>query len=257
MKNQDLNPSAAQLQRENEFLRKENASLKLALDSQQDLKNDEQAFRQLFNNLSDQVAHIMNLDPFGVSYISPSFEQIWKMPMESILENPKVFIDRIHPEDQPKVGEYMQLQDLGVESSVEYRLLFEDGSIRWIKDRSSPIKDSSGKVYRATGIAEDITESKLSLEKLRRSEMNFRSIAEAVPQMIWSTLPDGYHDYYNLQWYKFTGMPIGSTDGEGWSNMFHPEDQARAWKIWKHSLATGEPYEIEYRPLIDSETLQR
>ena len=69
----------------------------------------------------------------------------------------------------------------------------------------------------------------------------------AMPQMVWSTQPDGIHDYYNARWYEFTGVPAGSTDGEGWNGMFHPEDQARAWERWRHSLATGEPYEIEYR----------
>ena len=68
-----------------------------------------------------------------------------------------------------------------------------------------------------------------------------------MPQIIWSTLPDGYHDYYNRGWYEFTGVPQGSTDGEGWNGMFHPDDQPRAWERWSHSLATGEPYEIEYR----------
>jgi PAS domain-containing protein len=47
--------------------------------------------------------------------------------------------------------------------------------------------------------------------------------------MIWSTLPDGAHDYYNRQWYAFTGVPEGSTDGAGWNGMFHPDDQQRAW----------------------------
>jgi PAS domain S-box-containing protein len=65
--------------------------------------------------------------------------------------------------------------------------------------------------------------------------------------MVWSTLPDGYHDYYNARWYDFTGVPPGSTDGEGWNGMFHPDDQERAWQEWKNCLATGEPYEIEYR----------
>ena len=75
----------------------------------------------------------------------------------------------------------------------------------------------------------------------------FHALADTMPQMVWSTLPDGDHDYYNARWYEFTGAPLGSTDGEGWADMFHPDDQAEAWKRWKHSLATGEPYEVEYR----------
>jgi PAS domain S-box-containing protein len=82
---------------------------------------------------------------------------------------------------------------------------------------------------------------------LRESEAKFRTIADAMPQMVWSTLPDGYHDYYNQQWYDFTGVPQGSTDGAAWNGMFHPEDQSRAWEVWRRSLATGEAYEIEYR----------
>jgi PAS domain S-box-containing protein len=78
-------------------------------------------------------------------------------------------------------------------------------------------------------------------------QISFQQLADAMPQMVWSTLPDGFHDYYNAQWYEFTGVPEGSTDGEGWNDMFHPEDQERAWARWRHSLETGEPYEIEYR----------
>ncbi len=83
--------------------------------------------------------------------------------------------------------------------------------------------------------------------ELDEREAKFRILADAMPQMVWSTLPDGYHDYYNARWYEFTGVPPGSTDGEGWNDMFHPEDQNRAWSVWRHSLETGEPYEIEYR----------
>src|SRR5690606_4530224 len=65
--------------------------------------------------------------------------------------------------------------------------------------------------------------------------------------MVWSTLPDGDHDYFNARWYEFTGAPPGSTDGEDWETMFHPDDRERAWQTWRRCLATGEPYEIEYR----------
>ncbi len=79
------------------------------------------------------------------------------------------------------------------------------------------------------------------------SETRFRTLADTMPQMVWSTLPDGYHDYYNARWYEFTGMPEGSTDGAEWNGMFHPDDQERAWDVWRYSLTTGEPYQIEYR----------
>ena len=95
--------------------------------------------------------------------------------------------------------------------------------------------------------ARTTTERLASMLALRDSEAKFRTIADAMPQMVWSTLPDGFHDYYNQQWYEYTGVPAGSTDGEGWNDVFHPEDQQRAWNAWHNSLATGETYEIQYR----------
>ncbi len=87
----------------------------------------------------------------------------------------------------------------------------------------------------------------LTVQALAESEARFRAIADSMPQMVWSTRPDGFHDYYNARWYEFTGAPEGSTDGEGWAGMFHPDDQPRAFDLWKICLETGEPYEIEYR----------
>jgi PAS domain S-box-containing protein len=86
-----------------------------------------------------------------------------------------------------------------------------------------------------------------SRRALEESDLRFRTLADTMPQMVWSTRPDGFHDYYNARWYEFTGMPPGTTDGEAWNDVFHPDDRERAWARWRHSLATGDPYEIEYR----------
>jgi PAS domain S-box-containing protein len=82
---------------------------------------------------------------------------------------------------------------------------------------------------------------------LRESEARFRTIADAMPQMVWSALPDGYHDYFNRRWYDFTGMAAGGTDGDGWAGLLHPEDLERTSNVWQHCLRTGDPYEIHYR----------
>jgi PAS domain S-box-containing protein len=84
-------------------------------------------------------------------------------------------------------------------------------------------------------------------QAIAASERRFHAIANSIDQMIWSTRADGFHDYYNDRWYEFTGVPLGSTDGEAWNGMFHPDDQERAWDVWRRSLATGAPYHIQYR----------
>lgn len=93
----------------------------------------------------------------------------------------------------------------------------------------------------------DLARSTQAEKERDDQRQRFQLLADTMPQMVWTAQPDGYHDYYNARWYEFTGMPEGSTDGERWNGMFHPDDQARAWAVWRHCLDTGEPYEIEYR----------
>jgi PAS domain S-box-containing protein len=132
----------------------------------------------------------------------------------------------------------------GVMPLIEKEFLHRDG-------RRIPVLVSAGKLLadgrQGFGVVIDISATRAAERALAESEARFRAITNAMPQMVWSTRPDGFHDYYNDQWYAFTGAPPGTTDGEGWNGMFHPDDQDAAWARWRHSLDTGEPYEIEYR----------
>jgi PAS domain S-box-containing protein len=158
-------------------------------------------------------------------------------------------VGRIHPDDRERArSRHEQAGRFGsAYYEQEYRVLLPDGGIRWVLARGEALKDEMGRAIGLAGVTIDITRLKSTEQALAENERRFGVLADAMPQMIWSTRPDGFHDYYNKRWYEFTGMPEGSTDGEGWSGMFHPEDQERAWAKWHHSLATGEPYDIEYR----------
>ena len=117
----------------------------------------------------------------------------------------------------------------------------------WMDLHYSPVLDEAGMPLGTLSIVHETTSRVMAEKALAESELRFRTLADTMPQMVWSTLPDGFHDYYNARWYEFTGAPPGTTDGEGWNGMFHPDDQERAWKAWRRSLETGEPYNIEYR----------
>ncbi len=82
---------------------------------------------------------------------------------------------------------------------------------------------------------------------MQASEQRFRQITNAMPQMVWVTRPDGYHEYYNRRWYDYIGCTPEECIGFGWNAPLHPDDRQVAIDRWQHSLRTGEPYEIEYR----------
>ena len=158
------------------------------------------------------------------------------------------FFTAIHPDDLPGVENSVAaaLRD-GSLFSREYRLVQADGVVKWVIAEGRPTLAPDGTALRFPGISFDITNRKNAEEALRDSEERVRAIINSIDQMIWSATPDGSHDYFNERWYEFTGVPSGSTDGEGWAGMFHPEDQDRAWAVWRRSLETGAPYHIEYR----------
>ncbi|MGN2249744.1 PAS domain-containing protein [Frateuria sp. GZRe14] len=93
----------------------------------------------------------------------------------------------------------------------------------------------------------DITERKRMEQALENSRTSLATIVDSVDQIIWTARPDGYHEFFNRRWYEFTGATPGTTEGDGWAYLFHPDDRERTFERWRHSLATGEPYEIEYR----------
>lgn len=83
---------------------------------------------------------------------------------------------------------------------------------------------------------------------LRDSEERFEMIAESIPQLVWTTRQDGVYEYFNQRWMNYTGVTLDQmTKDWDWSALIHPEDHERTLERWKHSLATGEPYDAEYR----------
>ncbi|MCZ4344933.1 PAS domain-containing protein [Devosia neptuniae] len=180
----------------------------------------------------DRFAELFNLDPQQAGLGVPL----------------KDFLAAIYPEDAERVGEEIatSIREKSPYHS-EYRVQGRNGEIRWVVASGRPRFNAEGVIQRFPGVLVDITEQRRTTDALAESELRFRTLADAMPQMVWSTLPDGFHDYYNARWYEFTGVPDGSTDGEAWNGMFHPDDQDRAWGVWKNSLDTGEPYQIEYR----------
>ena len=155
------------------------------------------------------------------------------------------YFDRIVPEDVEKTR--ADLADGIAAGRVvhSYRILC-NGERRHLVIQAEIVRDSSGNSF-LIGLMADETERMANIDALRDSEARFQAIANCIDQMVWSTRPDGYHDYFNQRWYEFTGTAPGSTDGTSWARVFHPDDRAETDRIWRNSLATGQPYHREYR----------
>jgi PAS domain S-box-containing protein len=96
-------------------------------------------------------------------------------------------------------------------------------------------------------ICEEITERRKAEQLLRASEAQFRQIADGLPQLVWTTLPDGSNDYFNRRWYEYTGCSLDDSQCIGWKQILHPDDQEATLRAWRHSLETGHFYENEHR----------
>jgi PAS domain S-box-containing protein len=93
----------------------------------------------------------------------------------------------------------------------------------------------------------DMWEKAQKHSHLDASEKGFRQLADAMPQIVWTSTPDGWLDYYNQRWFDYTGTTLEQTEGMGWEAFLHPDDLQRGIGTWGRSVRTGEPYEIEYR----------
>lgn len=83
-------------------------------------------------------------------------------------------------------------------------------------------------------------------KEIEHREQHFRQLADSLPQIVWTAQPDGYTDYYNQQWYRFTGFEENYGD-QSWMPILHPDDVQKTLDTWQHSVRTGQPYQIEYR----------
>ncbi|MCW6049999.1 PAS domain S-box protein [Lyngbya sp. CCAP 1446/10] len=143
----------------------------------------------------------------------------------------------------------------------EYRVQCQGGGLlHWI-DRGKAVLDKQGHPWKWIGVISDISDRKLAEEQrnlalareqtARReaeaSEHLYRVLAEAIPQIVWTALPDGWVDYYNQRWFEYTALTLEETQGWGWQPVLHPDDLENCLERWNYSVQTGGTYEVEYR----------
>ena len=127
-------------------------------------------------------------------------------------------------------------------ASEELKYRTRSGESRWWLVSAVKISDT-----RFLGFCNDITDRKRAEDALRNSELEFRSLAEAMPQIVWATRPDGWNIYFNHQWVDYTGLTLEEGYGPGWITPFHPDDRGRASEAWKNATQNNGTYALECR----------
>ncbi|HVF55138.1 MAG TPA: PAS domain S-box protein [Pyrinomonadaceae bacterium] len=134
-------------------------------------------------------------------------------------------------------------QAVGFEAEIPYKSIGR----HFMRAEYVPHFGDDGEIRGFVAVISDITDRKQAEEAVRESERRYRSLAEAMPLIVWTARDDGYFDYYNNRWFEYTGTTLEETEGWGWQRVVHPDDAERCIRQWATAVMTGREYYIEYR----------
>ena len=93
----------------------------------------------------------------------------------------------------------------------------------------------------------DISVRKAAEAELAKSEAEFRTLAQAMPNHVWSSSADGQLDWCNERVYEYSGCAPGTLEGSSWMEIVHPDDRVVAEERWRAALESGDTYQTEFR----------
>ena len=158
------------------------------------------------------------------------------------------WITPLHPDDRDRsISVWKAATEKGESYEIEYRFRKADGAYRWFLGRALPQYDAVGDVVCWFGTCTDVDDQKKAQDEHARSEQRFRVLAEAIPQIVWTTTPQGDVTYFNERWFQYTGMKPEQCLDWGWIEAIHPQDVEGVTRIWKEAVEKEEAAEIEQR----------
>ena len=158
-----------------------------------------------------------------------------------------IIMERVHPEDRNLVLEIVERASTGGGAiDCEYRLLFPDNRVKYVRVLARPLGTASDDLEFA-GAVIDITEAKRAEEKIRLRERELRTIIEIMPAYMGTSLPDGTVDFLSQSWLDYSGQTREEAMGWGWAGVLHPDDADQVLANWQAGLTSGKPVEQEFR----------
>jgi two-component system, sensor histidine kinase and response regulator len=220
-----------------------------------DCRQEEQELRERERQLDSLLGHLPGLayraladEHWTCLFVSKGIEDVTGYTPEDLTSRRVDYIDIMLPEDRQATRETIltAVQHRGTYED-EHRIRRKDGSIRWIWARGHGVFAPDGSLRFLEGLNLDVTELKRAEAALRESEQRWRSLTEALPQLVWSATPDGACDYFSSQWTEHTGVAEAELLGWRWLETLHPDDREPTRRFWLASVAGRHSYDIEYR----------
>jgi len=226
------------------------------------LRISEERYRTI-SELSSDYAYSYGVEADGgvtLQWITQAFERITGYSEDELRGG--ILLPLVHPDDRELIEEGRRELLAGRPYAAEIRIVTKDRQVRWLRDVARPVWDQEHeRVVYVHGAGQNITDRKRAEEERAQlireqaaraeaeaSERRYRSLAEAIPQIVWTARPDGHIDYFNRRWFEYTGLTEAQTyDREGWRAALHPEDVERVKETWFRAFSTGQAYDIECR----------
>jgi PAS domain S-box-containing protein len=212
--------------------------------AQQELKESEQRFRDLADNISqfawmaDETGWILWYNKRWFDYTGTSLEEMQGWSWQKVH----------HPDYvEPVTNKFRACIQAGETWEDSFPIRGKDGQYRWFLSRAIPLRDEQGKIIRWFGTNTDITELQEAEKKLQKSETEFRTISNAAPALVWVCNREGEITFFNQRWYEYTGQTEAEASGHGWVETMHPDDAPQILAHWERCQKTGEIYEGEVR----------
>lgn len=130
---------------------------------------------------------------------------------------------------------------------LEARIRDCNGRYHWHLLRALPLRDEYGTISRWFGTATDIDDHKRALATAAAGERRYRDLAEAMPQIVWTSTPFGAIDYVNGRWSEFTGLSPEQAHGDGWFMAVPAEDRPQTAQHFREALSTAGPFSLDVR----------
>jgi PAS domain S-box-containing protein len=154
----------------------------------------------------------------------------------------------VHPNDlEVVISQIRHSAETGESFDFENRCRRYDGVFRWLQARGLPLRNAQGHIERWYVLLIDIEDKRQAEDALRKTEHSLNSIINAIPELAWSTEPDGSVDFLNQRWLDYTGLTAEQSLGWKWATALHTDDIGGLTEYWKTIMATGVSGEYEAR----------